>query len=265
MRKTKWNVILLTILFSVCICSTSLAANIPKLNIDKNPVYAKCNISNVINEKNKDYSRTASKYKDVDIIDVGKVESKEKNNKSLSVVFGSESVTVKTNQKDEVAKLSAGSTVAVYGKLDFESEKKKQISIKADHIIEQNDTLVSDFYIYGSKRTYSDRNSKKITLANNRISFKIPKSWINTEAENYDKIFNNKIYSEKTGKCYYINLVSGAAEPEVFCIFYFDNNYFLEESGDKNRTTDIEKEIINNICPEDEKNLKLRFPTETST
>lgn len=267
MRKNKCNVILLTVVISICICSTAYAANIPKLNIDKYPVYIRSKISKVINEASSNYAGTAAKYKEVDIIDVGKVKSIDKNQKSLSVDFGSESpITVKTNQKDEVAKLSEGSYVTVYGKLNFESEKKKTVSIKADHLVKKNDKLLFDYYIYGSKNAYSDSNSILVSLANNRIKYRIPKKWSETEPKNYDKIFNNKIYSNKTGKCYYMNLASGDAEPEVFCIFYFDNNYFLEQSGDKDRTADIEKEIINNICPEDTKNAKLwPFPTENST
>ena len=96
-------------------------------------------------------------------------------------------------------------------------------------------------------------------------SYMIPNEWVTTEAEAYDKIFNSKIYSDKTGKCYYINRALGGNEPEVFCIFYFDNNVFLERSGDKDRTRDIEKEIINNICPDEEKVWKIGFPTEEST
>ncbi len=268
MRRKKCNVFLLTLVISICICcTTAYAANIPKLNIDKNPVYARNKISNIINEANSNYAMTAAKYKDVDIIDVGKVKSIEKNQKSLSVDFGSDQpVIVKTNQKDDVSRLSEGSYVTVYGKLNFESEKKKTVSVKADHLVKKNDKLSFDYYIYGSKKAYSDSDSILMSLANNRIKYRIPKNWSETEPKNYDKIFNNKIYNNKTGKCYYMNLVSGEIEPEIFCIFYFDNNFFLEESGDKDKTADIEKEIINNICPEDTKNAKIwPFPTENST
>ncbi len=266
MRKTKRLIVaVLTLITAMCMCG--FATNTPKLNIDKRPVYARCNVSEIISDAKNNYSDTSSKYKDVEIIDAGVVKSIEKNQKTLTVKFLSTEVKVKTDQKSEVAKLSVGSNVTVYGKFDFESEKKKTISINADHLINEDVKLSYDYYLYGGKRGYSIGDSTSISLADNRIKYMIPNDWVATEAEAYDKIFNSKIYSDQTGKCYYINRVFGNAEPEVFCIFYFDNNYFLEKSGNKDKTEDIEKEIINNICPKEKDVWKgiFTFPTEEST
>ena len=104
------------------------------MNIDKNPVYAKCNVEEVVAEANNNYSTTSAKYKNTEIIDAGIVKSIDKNKKSIIVKFESTEVKVKTDQKAVVSTLSEGSNVTVYGKFDFESEKKKTISIKADHL-----------------------------------------------------------------------------------------------------------------------------------
>lgn len=263
--KETLTIFTLAMLLMFCSCGAAFATNTPKLNIDKRPVYAKCSIDEVIKEANRDYKSISSKYENVDIIDVGIVKSIEKNQKSMRVTFRTYEVTVNTDQKAEVARLAKGSNVTVYGKLKFESDKKKIVSVTADHIIKENVDLAFDYYIYGRKTGYKEKDSTSISLDGGRIEFMIPNDWVYTEAEAYDKIFNSKIYSSKTGKCYYINRALGGEEPEVFCAFYFDNNLFLERSGDSKKTKDIEKEIINNICPQEEKVWKVVFPTESST
>lgn len=262
MRKNKRIIAcILVIIASVFVCG----ANTPKLNIDDSPVYMKCNVEEIIEAANNDYKTISNEYKNVDIIDAGIVNSIEKNKKSLKVEFGSQEVTVKA-VKEEVENLCEGCSVTVYGSFNFESEKKKIVSIKADHIVNEYVELKYDYYIFGGRRGYSDSQSTAISLADGRIEYKVPNDWLSTEATGYDKIFNSLIYSNNYGKCYYINRLVGAAEPEVFCVFYFDNNLFLEDSKDKDKSEDIEKEIINNICPDDVKNSKwdLTFPDETS-
>lgn len=263
MRKNKRIIAcILIVASSLFICG----ANTPKLNIDDRPVYIRCNVEEIVEEANNNYSGIRDEYKNVDIIDTGIVNSIEKNKKSLNVEFGAQVIKVKAD-KSEVTNLYEGCNVTVYGQFDFESEKKKTVSIKADHLKNEENELKYDYYIYEGLRAYSEADSTSINMANGRIVFNIPNDWLSTEATGYDKIFNSLVYSNNLGKCYYINRIVEADEPEVFCIFYFDNNLFLENSKDKDNYEDIEKEIINNICPDEEDVLKwdVFFPQDTST
>ena len=263
--KKKCVIIPLIMLVAFCSCGAIFSASTPKLNIDKKPVYARCLVDEVIKASNSNYDETSREYTDVDIVDSGVVKSKDKNQKSLRVVFRTFEVTVRTQQKAEAALLSEGDRVTVYGKLQFGSGKNRTVYVYADHLVKQDTGLSQDYYIYGGRKGYSIKNSLNVGLADNRIKFMIPSEWAAAEADGYEKIFNAKIYSEGAGKCYYINGLSGEKEPEVFCAFYFDNNIFLKNSGDKDNTGEIEKEIVNNICPSERSAWKLIFPTERST
>jgi hypothetical protein len=265
MKKSKKLVIIvLALIVILCTCG---ADNL-KLNIDKRPVYKKCSIDEVGIDANNDYVSTREKYENVDIFDVGTIKSVEKNNKSLNISFGSKEITVKPKEKSEVSELSVGSNAVVFGTIKFDSEKEKKISFSADHIKIAEAESSYDYYIYDGKG-YKSEESTKVSLADNRIEYMIPNTWVYTEPEAYDKIFNHLINSSNNGKCYYINLVSGKSEPEVVCIFYFDNNLFLEDIKDKGDTDKIELAIIDNICPEAEDDwavsvVPFSFPTEES-
>ncbi len=268
-------VLMISMLF---LCGAAFSVNKPKLNIDDRPVYANLDPSLIAEEVAKDYDNASAKYKDADIVSQGIISSIAENQKSLKVKFDSVELEVTTSNKNEVAALSQGDKVTVYGKPKIGSSANKTVSIKADHILKATDTmkaadtLKDDYYIYQGK-SYSDKDSTEIALADDRIKFDIPKNWKYTEVDqtSYEKIFNSMIYKEGTGKCYYINNVKGNAEPEIFCAFYFDNNVFLDRSGDSSRIFDIEKAIVTNICPEEKTSFtnpstwKILFPTSSST
>lgn len=260
--KTKIKCILVLVLAPVFICGAGRI--IPKLNLDKNPVYSACNVSSVVSDVAKNYSDTVDGYKNRDIVASGTVQEIGKNNKSLSVKFGNDTVTVNTKQKDDVAKLSVGDDITVYGMFDIGSEKKKTISIKADHVVKGKNSLDKDYYIYDGE-SYSDKDSELVSIDGERIKFLIPGSWKNTEvsSEAYQKIFNSNISSTNTGKCYYINIAKGQKEPEVFCAFFFNDNKFLEDSMDSKDLHGKEKAIVTNICPNE--NILLALPVEKST
>lgn len=271
-KKLKPRIMLLAFCIMFFTTGAAFASNIPKLNIDSRPVYSKCDVAGVISSVNKDYSSTEKSYSEKDIIACGVVNNIEKNQKTLMITFSGKDVKVTTDKKNETSQLKSGDSVTVYGKFKFESAKKKTISIEADHLVKESISLASDYYIYSGKQ-YKDSDSSSVTLADGRISYKIPNSWLTTEVseDNYSKIFNSTITNDHTGKCYYINRVNGGKEPEIFCVFYFNNNKFLEKSSNSDKTHDIEKAIITNVCPEEEtkwnnpSTWKIVFPTEKST
>ena len=260
--RTKIKCLSVLIAASVFICGAG--RNIPKLNLERNPVYSACNISSVASGLDRDYSNTADRYRKRDIVASGTVQGIGKNGKSVTVRSGSENVTVNAKQKDEVSGLSVGDDVTVYGVFDIGSEKKKTISIKADHIVKEKNSLNKDYYIYGGG-SYFDKDSVPVSIDGDRIRFRIPRSWVNTEvnSEAYKEIFNSNISSTNTGKCYYINNVKGQKEPEVFSVFFFNDNKFLEDNIDSMDLHGKEKAIVTNICP-DEK-IYLALPVENST
>ncbi len=242
---------------------------VPKLNMDKRPVYERCAVDRVADAAKENYSNAESVYKDRDIVATGIVKSIAKDQKSLTVNFDGVNVAVGVSDKSSVIALKAGEGVTVYGKLKFD-KKDSRVWISADHLNKDAMKLKKDHYIYGGK-SYKDSNSVSVSMVDDRITYKIPYTWTYTEVaeEDYAKIFNDTIFSDKVGKCYYINGLNGSKTPEVFCIFYFNNNKFLEKSGDRDKTYDIEKSIINNICPKEKFRLyelaTWDFPTEQST
>ena len=266
MKKRKALVFITSILIlSLFLCG--FGSNTPKLDLDTKPVYLKCEISEVIQDLESKYKDTYDQYNDMPVVIAGTVKSIEKSQKSLVIKAGSRQIDVTTKQKEEVAKLSTEDIVTLYGRLNIGSEKNKTVSIKADHMVKENKSLSDDHYIYGGK-SYDDSKSSRVDISG--FSFMIPGTWKGTEVDkqSYEKIFNSNIYKDRVGKCYYINTVNNETEPEVFAVFYFNNNIFLEKNSNGSKTHDIEKSIISNICPKEDFKIydvtKWVFPTETS-
>lgn len=101
------------------------------------------------------------------------------------------------------------------------------------------------------------------SIHDGKITYVIPDSMEKIDAKD---IFNEHIYNEGDGELYLVN-------DAIFGIFYFDSDYFVEEFDEKDETRAIERAIISNICPDEEKNLRWNsltlkhytYPTSQST
>lgn len=114
----------------------------------------------------------------------------------------------------------------------------------------------------GSSAAVSATGKAK-SINDGSITYVIPDSMGKIDAGN---IFNEHIYNEGDGELYLVN-------DAIFGIFYFDSDYFVEEFDEKDETRAIERAIISNICPGEEKTLRwnsitlrhFTYPTSQST
>ena len=257
MMKKRYRACATVIMILMVLLSTGavFARNKPKLVLNDHPVYTR-----------RDVGEEAGR-----IVSSGSVISIDEGGKSLYADMGGKEMEIIASDKSEILMLSPGNDIIVYGILKAGSKGKNGPLIMADHVVKSSDPLTDDHYIYGGK-SYKDSDSIAVTLANGHIRYNIPKSWVDTEVDkaSYEKIFNNYINEDHAGKCYYINSLAGEREPEIFCIFYFNNHLFPRGDADKERDIEkIEKAIIANICPEEEIKIlkpttwKIVFPTAT--
>ncbi|MBQ7678808.1 MAG: hypothetical protein IJT34_03055 [Butyrivibrio sp.] len=250
-------VIAISLLLVLSLCGGAFAVNTPKMDLAANPVYIRCDDTTFPNHLNQR------------IVCHGEVLQVEERGRDITIQVGASRIRVTNGQRNETGALTEGAGVTVYGQLRKGAGRSGEIEIAADHLMQENRTLTDDRYVYGGA-SYRDQDSTEITLAENRIRLHIPNSWRAGEvpADGYEEIFNHTIWQDDTGRCYYLNSIHGLREPEVCAVFFFNNNKFLDRSGDASRVYEIEKAIIQNICPKEKFSIldptKWVFPSETS-
>ncbi|WP_155840068.1 hypothetical protein [Butyrivibrio sp. MC2021] len=104
---------------------------------------------------------------------------------------------------------------------------------------------LDDYHAKNSSTTIGTSGTER-SIADGDITFRIPDSMTRVDDT---EIFNKHISDEKDGEMY----LDGNA---LFGIFYFDNDYFVDVPEEKDETNAIERAIISNICPSEEKRLK---------
>lgn len=104
---------------------------------------------------------------------------------------------------------------------------------------------LDDYHAKNSSTTIGTSGTER-SIADGDITFRIPDSMTRVDDT---EIFNKHISDEKDGEMY----LEGDA---LFGIFYFDNDYFVDVPEEKDETNAIERAIISNICPSEEKHLK---------
>ena len=260
----------ITTLMLLLSTGAAFARNMPKLVLNDHPVYTRWDAGEEAGTTGRGGSTADTMPGNTRIVSSGSVISTDAGGRSLHADLGAGDMEITASDKSEVLMLSPGDDIIVYGLKKAGSKDKNSQMIMADHVIKSSDPLTDDHYIYGGK-SYKDSDSSAVTLANGRIRYNIPKRWVDTEVEkaSYEKIFNSYINEDQAGKCYYINSLAGEREPEVFCVFYFNSNLFLEKDGNKGNKNGIEKAIIANICPDEKTKFidpttwKIIFPTAT--
>ncbi len=262
----------ITTLMLLLSTGAAFARNMPKLVLNDHPVYTKWDAGEEAGTTGRGGSSADTMPGNIRIVSSGSVISTDAGGRSLHADLGAGDMEITASDKSEVLMLSPGDDIIVYGLKKAGSKDRNSQMIMADHVIKSSDPLTDDHYIYGG-RSYKDSESTAVTLADGRISYSIPNNWLNTEVDRAacEKIFNSLINKDQAGKCYYINSLAGEREPEVFCVFYFNSNLFLEKDGNKGNKNGIEKAIIANICPDeklkfiDPTTWKIVFPTAIST
>ncbi len=195
------------------------------------------------------------------------VESIKSNNKGITIVNSSGGTcTIDTSAKevkDVVATLSVGDSLIVYGKMSVSGINSYSFKIEAEHILPGTPfSFERGSYVFYSSAEYYGTLFDTLTSRGN-VSYMIPSSW---DDQYVGDLYINENNNGVTVYQYYLNAlpIQNTDSPEIFYIFYFDNETHLDNS--KYDIKKVEKAIIENILPDhEEKNLKIKIETiETS-
>lgn len=161
------------------------------------------------------------------------------------------------NVKAVAERLSNGNKVTVYGKITVTGLRSDSYEIIARNIVLGEKSFSAGSYVYDYEYVFDGVPEESITTSGN-VTFSIPQSWMSDYSR--AKLTNNGI----KGFQYYLNSVEplNMDYPEVFSIFYFNNETYLEKvptnptDGDNK---DIEEAIVRNILQDLEGSFKIKM------
>ena len=252
--------ILITV-FVLTLTGAGLSKNNPVLDLDKTPVYEKVDITSL--------TAYSDSYKDCDVIFGGVVAAKTEKDITVSAKEGSGSIRVIPAKNVSFSAVKEGDEVTVYGAFKLPDLLNKEIYVEAADV--NTGALPSGEYYLPGKGALSRGERIKESVANGKVEYYVPRSWLAAKisGEDKDKVFN---IASDAGSCYYINSIRGKKAAEALCIFYFDSETYVKYNSDYEETTAIERAIIENICPDEKSSLFIlgtdlassKFPAETA-
>ena len=198
------------------------------------------------------------------VLSGSKVGEISKNKKEITIVNDlKQECTVDTSDneiKQVIEGLKVGDAITVYGTLQLTGWDKKSYKIVAKEINTNSNTKFET----GSYVFYSDDEFKGTLvddLTNSQsVKFYVPSSWKAKYV--HEDLTNNGV----KGHQYYLNAISpqDRQNPEIFSVFFFDYETYLEKRPAKPTDDDkkkIEKEIVRNILQDVEKKAKITVET----
>ena len=179
---------------------------------------------------------------------------KDENNNLCTVV------TSASDMKQIVAGMSVGEQVTVYGMLNVTGWLSDSYQIIARKLTAKaSNQFTPGSYVFYADETYNAAPVKSLTAADT-VEYSIPAAWDNEYVS--AKLTNNGV----SGYQYFLNAIApqNTEYPEIFSIFYFDYETYLEKvpvdptAGDKK---DIEEAIIRNILQNQDSNFRISVET----
>ncbi len=154
-------------------------------------------------------------------------------------------------------KLNVGDRVAVYGKVSVTGLMGDSYEIVAKDIIIGDKSIPEGSFVNAAGKVYKGVTVDSISDAG-IVSYTLPEAWNNTYTTS--ELTNNGIH----GFQYYLNAIppQDMEYPEVFSIFYFNNETYLEKvptnptDGDNK---DIEEAIVRNILQDLDGKFKVKM------
>ena len=195
------------------------------------------------------------------------VDSIKSNNKEITIINSSGGTcTVDTSDKEVkeiVSTLKVGDKLIVYGKVSVSGINNYSFEIEAEHIVLGNAfQFETGSYVFYSTSEYNGILTDTLSSRRN-VKYRIPSSW---NEQYVGDIYINEKNSGVTVQQYYLNAlpIQNTEAPEIFYIFYFDNETHLDSSRYDEKK--VEKAIIENILPDhEEKNIRIKIDSiETS-
>ena len=252
-------VCLIMVCMSAILCGAKTAV---ELDTQSHVVYESIGTDKIFKDFSNDDKAAKSTYDDNYYLLYGKVLSKSKNSKEITVgaIDGKSSnkITCKFSNKDDikfVSSLSVGTSVRVYGKLTV-GLKNALILKEIKGISKVNSGNVSDgsFSVLGG-RSIKKSSMKKTVIEGTNIIFSVPSEWQKVEHD----IKKEKLGS-MSGYQYRLNEIENKdVYAESLFVCYFDKATGVDKN-DRGDNKLIEEAILRDILGKD--NLK-KFPLKT--
>ena len=174
-------------------------------------------------------------------------------------------VTVDMSGQSEVtvANLKAGDTLTVYGQISVSWLLSKSFSITAEHAEVNSGRQFTATSAYFWPDTVYDGTELNDMASDGHVILKVPADWVDDYV--CSRLTNNGI----NGYQFSLNAISPAHTdyPEIFYIFYFDNETYLEEppsNPTEGDNEDIEEAIIRNILENLDDDFKIKVSQITT-
>ena len=245
--------ILITLLIVLWISSfggSIFEYNDPKLNLGENPVYRVCDLGGILDEMKADQASAYSKYNEEYVCSVVKIDSVE--SRKMSVTGGGYSGIVIRTDGTIPSSYKPGTTCSVFGKLEL-GKSNLSMTLKNTTLMSGEINMSADYYtlVNGNARAFYDNKSELRTMKGGTITYRIPENWkrVRCTDEGRQEIFNSGLMAD--ADCYFLNELTGKDTPECFIVFYFDIDKFVSYDNKKDQYSEIEAQIVKNICPDD--------------
>ena len=255
------------ILFAFVICFNAMLCGAkPAVEMDTETriVYQCIGADTIFKDFASDEKTAKNKYDDGYYQLFGKVLTKSKNNKEITLGAmngkATREITCKFSDKDDisfVSSISTGNIVRMYGKLSVGI--RGGISFKANGLSKADSTLATDdaYSVWGGK-IIKKSSMKKRTIEGSKVNIYIPSEWQAVE----HNILNEKLGSIN-GYQYRLNEIGNKdAFAESFFVCYFDKNTGVDKN-DKGDNKLIEEAILRDVLGQND--LKKKFPLRSVT
>lgn len=266
MKKKKYYIICLAIVMSLMFSVAAEAAEQTarlKTCLQTDYMYYATTISALNDKQASDKNGFEDNFDDKYVVVLGeiKADSISKNYKSVTLYDKTgKSCTIDTSSiVDTIKGLSVGKKIAIYGKIAVTGIKSDSYEIAAKKIkVSPTEDFETGSYVFYADYAYKGTQVSDLTT-DGRVRYYIPKSWKDTYVS--APLTNNGV----KGYQYFLNALEpqNQEQPEVFYIFYFENETYLEKvpkDASNGDNKDIEAQIVKNILEQlDDESFKVKI------
>ena len=225
-------------------------------------LYYATSISNLNSAQGKDKDEFKDNYDNRYVAIMGDIRSdsisKNYRNVILYETTGSKCKVDTSSIVDTIKELSSGQTIMIYGKLSVTGLKGNSYEISAKRIkVSPEKDFTPGSYVFYEDTSYNGVQVSDLTL-DGRVKYFTPQSWSGKYIS--ASLTNNGV----KGYQYFLNTLDpqNAEYPEIFYIFYFENETYLEKPPKKatdGDNEDIEVQIVKNILQQTDDSYKVKI------
>lgn len=249
MKKKKKVIAIIAVLFLSAAQLCGFAKSPPKLDTETKVIYEKIDLKSLYDCYANDFAKAKDEYDKRDVVFMGFLRQISEKGKTVYVSpTAVDGDLIEMVSEASLGNLKAGDAVKCYGKVSVVNAFGNKLNITLQYVLPGDNQTICDYEFVNGK-TYNVNDFDKVSLARGKVQYCVPKSW---KAVSKDSAFG---IDKDNGKYYMLNELHNSATTECFCIFYFDTNKYVAYESDRRDIHGIEKAIIANILPSEEKNL----------